>query len=440
MAKKAQTTGGPKQKVIQIDTSKGGQPSKEYQTRAEREAQIQSLIIRITVATLLIVLIVVLATFVYDQIITPNQVVATVNGQNITVGEFQSRYRFERARITQDLQTQLAFYQQFGFSEQDALNQLSQTSPYDTYLNELNFPDQLGQRVIDDMVTDVLIAQEAQKRNITIDATAIQNAVDTFFGYNPTEVALIGTEPTATIEPTITPTPYVSPTPTPSPTPTLTPTTDPESTAEATAEATDFPTPPPAPTLSQEERRENYENLVDSFRNNIQNLGNIGPSEIDAYFERRALRDALRDNIASDVKNPVLYANVRHILVETEEEALDIIEALQAGDSFSQLAQANSLDENSAQRGGELDWGPVALFVPEFAEAVTNANIGELVGPIQTDFGYHIIQVRAREEREAEEAVLTNIKESVFSRWLTEQREAMSAQISISDIWLDNIP
>lgn len=441
MAKKTQTTGGPKQKVIPIaPANKGGQKPKEYLTRAEREAQIQRLIVRVTIATLAIVLVLVLATFIYDQVIRPNQVVVTVNGENITVGEFQNRYLFERARITQDIQTQLAFFQQFGFTEQDALNQLSQSPPYDTYFSELNFPDQLGRRVINEMVNDLLIAQEARSRNITVNTEAVQNSIDDFFGYDPTEIALIGAEPTATIEPTITPTPYVSPTPSPTPTLTATPTVNPEATSEAMVEATDFPTPTPAPTLSQEERRANYDNLVANFRDTIQTLGNIGPSEIDAFFQRRALREALRDSIASEVQNPVLYANVRHILVETEEEALDILEALQNGESFSQLAQAKSLDNASAQQGGELSWSPVGLFVPEFAEAITNATIGELVGPVQTEFGYHIIQVRAREERDAEEDVLTNIKESIFNRWLTEHREAMNAQINITDLWLDNLP
>ena len=67
--------------------------------------------------------------------------------------------------------------------------------------------------MINDMVDDRLLAQEAAARNISVNEAALRQSVEEYFGFDPTQVALIGVEPSATPEPTITPTPYVSPTP-----------------------------------------------------------------------------------------------------------------------------------------------------------------------------------------------------------------------------------
>ena len=84
-------------------------------------------------------------------------------------------------------------------------------------------PDQLGLRVLNDMIDDRLLELEASERNVSVDDDALRQAVEEYFGFDPTAVALIGVEPTETPEPTITPSPFVSPTPSATPEPTATP-------------------------------------------------------------------------------------------------------------------------------------------------------------------------------------------------------------------------
>ncbi len=73
-----------------------------------------------------------------------------------------------------------------------------------------------------------------------------------------------------------------------------------------------------------------------------------------------------------------------------------------------------------------------------FSEAVKAASIGDNVGPVESEFGFHIIQVRAREERERGEAALERAKNQAFEEWLEEQRN--EKDITVHDIWSDYIP
>ncbi|MCA9912968.1 MAG: peptidylprolyl isomerase, partial [Anaerolineae bacterium] len=115
-------------------------------------------------------------------------------------------------------------------------------------------------------------------------------------------------------------------------------------------------------------------------------------------------------------------------------------DALAAGESFADLARARSIDTGSGARGGELDWAPVARYVPEFQDAVLNAPIGEIVGPVETDFGFHIIQVRAREDREVEGSELDTIRQAEFSLWMSDLRAANEENITINDNWPNYLP
>ena len=84
---------------------------------------------------------------------------------------------------------------------------------------------------------------------------------------------------------------------------------------------------------------------------------------------------------------------VRHILVEKEDEAKDIIVELQKGGKFETLA-ARSKDPGSKDKGGDLDWNAPANFVKPFSEAMVKLPKGKFTAqPVQTQFGWHVIEV-----------------------------------------------
>ncbi len=81
----------------------------------------------------------------------------------------------------------------------------------------------------------------------------------------------------------------------------------------------------------------------------------------------------------------------RHILVETEAEALDLAAELGAGAEFETLAAENSFDTGSGAQGGDLGCFGPGRMVPEFEEAAFSTSVGTVSAPVQSQFGYHLI-------------------------------------------------
>ena len=87
---------------------------------------------------------------------------------------------------------------------------------------------------------------------------------------------------------------------------------------------------------------------------------------------------------------------VRHILVETGEQAEDIIARLNDGGDFGAIARAESRDRATAPLGGEVGWFSQGIMSPNFSRVAFATKVGELAPPFQTEFGWHIIEVLGR--------------------------------------------
>jgi len=88
----------------------------------------------------------------------------------------------------------------------------------------------------------------------------------------------------------------------------------------------------------------------------------------------------------------------KHILVKTIEEANDLEKQLADGASFEDLAKEHSLDPGSGSRGGDLGCFPQGAMVPSFDKVAFSADIGAISEPVESQFGFHIIQVYKRNE------------------------------------------
>lgn len=88
-------------------------------------------------------------------------------------------------------------------------------------------------------------------------------------------------------------------------------------------------------------------------------------------------------------------ASAQHILVSTEEMCNQLIEKIKGGTSLSELAKEYS-QCGSGARGGDLGTFGPGQMVPEFDKVVWSAPVGEVQGPVKTDFGYHLIMVTNR--------------------------------------------
>jgi peptidyl-prolyl cis-trans isomerase C len=125
-----------------------------------------------------------------------------------------------------------------------------------------------------------------------------------------------------------------------------------------------------------------------------------------------------------DGREPTPEFNASHIIVSTEEEAAALKVQLDEGADFAALAQEHSTD-GAAAGGGSLGWFGLGAMVPEFEQAVTAMEVGEVAGPLQTQFGWHLVILNdtrmstAPELEEVRDALVQNI-----------QREAVEAEIA----------
>jgi peptidyl-prolyl cis-trans isomerase C len=102
--------------------------------------------------------------------------------------------------------------------------------------------------------------------------------------------------------------------------------------------------------------------------------------------------------------------NASHILVETEEEALALVEELAGGADFAALAREKSTGP-SGPNGGQLGWFGDGAMVPEFEAAVKTMDAGAVSAPVKTQFGWHIVKLN--ETRVQEAPALEEVREQI---------------------------
>jgi peptidyl-prolyl cis-trans isomerase C len=122
---------------------------------------------------------------------------------------------------------------------------------------------------------------------------------------------------------------------------------------------------------------------------------------------------ALYDERFKDQKASTEY-HAAHILVDSEEKANALKAELAGGAEFAAVAKANSTDTGSGANGGDLGWFGLGAMVKPFEDAVVAAKIGEVEGPIKSDFGWHLILVS--ETRVASQPTLDDLRAELASQ------------------------
>ena len=179
--------------------------------------------------------------------------------------------------------------------------------------------------------------------------------------------------------------------------------------------------------ITEEELREDLrENLpVQKVQEKV--AGNAEPTdeEIQKYYEQ---------NKEAQFTTPEQRC-VRHILFtkDQKQKAEDVKQQLEDGADFAKLAKEDSQDPGSAEKGGDLGCLGKGDTVPPFEEAAFGSKEGEIVGPVKTQFGYHILEVtktKPKQTRPLSEVELqirsqlsSEEQSTAFSKWLEEQKK-----------------
>lgn len=125
-----------------------------------------------------------------------------------------------------------------------------------------------------------------------------------------------------------------------------------------------------------------------------------------------------------------------HILLETEEEARRVLRRLDEGEDFEEVAVEVSVDPSAQTNSGNLDCNPPGGFVAEFADALMEAPVGELHGPVESSFGFHVVRVDSREvpsleeQRPAiEQQLQDNLLNDLIGDWVLETLRVAEVEI-----------
>jgi peptidyl-prolyl cis-trans isomerase D len=413
--------------------------TKKHVARLERERRQVAIVRTVALAMIGVVLLLIGYGYLDTNYLRLRKPVAEVNGEKIMLATFNERVQLQRVNLVNLYQRYQLFQQQFGM---DATQQIQEIEFY------LQFPESLGQLVIDQLIDEALIRQEAEKRGITVSEDEVEKAIQEAYNFFPNGTATPTITPTAWEYPTLTSeqlTLYPSTaTPTTAPTFTPAPTSTPDPAATATATATPdsgrpTPTfvpedvPPTATPYTLEGFQEEYGNVVEQFM-----TYGISEAILRDVYRSNLLRQKLLEVIASDQPATEEQVWARHILVDSESQAQAVIDLLENGSDFAKLAQEYSQDTGSGAVGGDLGWFGRGAMVSEFESAAFSQPIGAIEEPVQSQFGYHIIQVLDRRELPVSASQVQQQRETAFNEWLAATKEA--AEITTYDNWQNQMP
>jgi parvulin-like peptidyl-prolyl isomerase len=309
------------------------------------------------------------------------------------------------------------------------INQAIFSDTVDQLPAQLADVEALGQNVLNQMIDDALIRQEVERRGETITEEDIDDAIAEAFGFYPD-----GTPtpfPTFTPNPTVLALASITPTVTEGPTPTDSPTNTPGPSPTATATRTPIPT-------ATEYTEEAYLENIDLTLDGLDTQFNVSEADFRSQFQAQLYRRKLFEFFEDEVPRDQEHINARHILVDDEETGLEVLQRLTDGESFEDLAIEYSIDETNKERGGDLGWFPRGLMVQAFEDAVFQAEIGLIPDPVVTSFGWHVVEVVGRENRELDEYSHQLAVQTEYNNWLIDIH--LLSAIEINKNWLDRVP
>jgi parvulin-like peptidyl-prolyl isomerase len=322
--------------------------------------------------------IVLVAGWVVDNVLRPKDTVAEVAGEAITASQLLDAIRPQ-------VQAMDAQVRRAGGSDTSATAQQKRALPDQTLTT---------------LIQQKVMEQEAARRGISISADDVEQRLQ----------QTVAQQNAAS-----------QPLPTPAPTDTAEPTASPTSDAAAAG------TPAPLPTLESA-----------AFADGLQQLlTQTGLSEAQ-------LRDELRQSVLASRLQTALgeeqvpsaqeQVHARHILVKTQDDADAVLQQLQSGADFAQLAQSTSVDPGSKDKSGDLGWFPRGVMNKPFEDAAFALQAGELSGVVQSPSGYHLIQVLERDPNRALDATqLQSKRQQAFSSWLEARRTASDVKIELAE-------
>jgi parvulin-like peptidyl-prolyl isomerase len=415
-------------------------------SRREKEAKRQRQI-KFGIGIAAVAVIAVLLGFgVYDYIVKPRAVLASVEGTKIRREDYW-RYR------SMDLYNQVVQYQQYSSYVTDASQQQQYLALAQQAQTELK--DVWGSTSVDDstlqrMIEDQIYLHSLDDMGLTITDDEVRTWADNQFA--PTDAPLISPTPTPTYVPeraawATGTAEALLPSPTPTPASSVatpvaaSPVVGSASAASPAASAVQatpaLSTPGASPAAStpnttvtpdSAQALQTAEAGFDSYKDAV--FDEVHMSEGDylrLWAKPQVARQKVRDALVANIGQTADQVHAEHILVATEELANQIYaDVTTGGQNFEQVAKDKSTDTSTAPNGGDLGWFPKGVMVQGFEDAAFSTEPGQIHAPVQTQYGWHIIKViEVQANRALTEDQITQLQDDTVNNWLKDQEASM---------------
>lgn len=403
--------------------------SRVIEARQTRERQRQRKYWLAAGGVLLVLMVILGAGLVQAFVLEPASPIAVVDGQSIRTDTYQKMVRYVRGTAVSRYQQLVQQRQQFAGDP--SMTQFLQL--IDQNITQVESQIQAApQTAFDAVVDSEVIHKEAQTRSVTVSDAELQDefrrqvALGKGFLTEPLATATAQTAITATATARAQPSPTASPTLTATPTLNPTPTFTPGPTVSGTQPLTVTPGPSPTETPVHIITNDEYALERTNLLTNLQRQ--VGWSEEEYFNVVRTdlLRRKLQTIYAATIPTTTEQIHARHILVDTKEQSDAALTRLRAGEKFEALAAELSKDTGSKDKGGDLGWFPKGQMVKVFEDAAFALKVNEISAPIQSQFGYHIIQLlEGPEVRPLDAATLSQRQSAALTNWLSDQKDRL---------------
>ena len=411
--------------------------NKKHLARLQKEKNQIRTITYTTIIVIAAVIVLVMFGVFGQTILQARQPVAEVNGVSISTKSFQAHVRLLRQQMINQYIQYYQFAQMLGV---DPTSNSTIASTLQQIQSELADTTTLGENVLNQMIDNILIKQEAEKMDITVSSVDLEKSIQEALGYTPNGTLTPTITPTSVIYPTLNPTQLALYPPSATPTVMETSISTPTSTTEPTSQTDITATPTSVPTDAPTATPYTFDGYQSQYQQMLISYDSFGLTEADvrSLFEDSLIKDKIYPIITADVPHTAEMVWARHILVADEATALKVRDGLLRNISWDSLALEYSTDTGSSSKGGDLGWFQRGAMVTEFEDAAFSLEIGEISQPIQTTYGYHIIQVLGHEDRPLTADEYKTKTDKVFSDWVASLRD--SADLTVHDYYKDRIP
>jgi parvulin-like peptidyl-prolyl isomerase len=372
--------------------------TRKQHSRLEKERQMESLLIWGVVVVGVAIVGVLAYGVLSEKVLKAREPVAVVNDAPVTTAEFQARVRLQRAQLLSQLQYLMVERQSLDATDpnsqfyleymQDSILELQ------TQLSE-EYALAIGEQVLDQLVQEELVRQEAERRGIDVTPDELQQEIELSFGYDRDPAT---------------------------PTPALSATSSPTGT-EAVS------TPLPTPTLmTEQDFRQQYSEYLTEILKPL----DISEQQYRSWFEAALLAQKLQEQMLAEVPTSADQVELRLLIVDDEDWADELVARLDEGEDFETLAdevqKAADEDEDVNGYSADLGWLPESSLALSLGEDVSglvfSLEPGEHSQPLLDEASgqYEIFDVTGREVRELDQYLREQMRDEAFQTWLEAQQ------------------